>query len=129
MASFTIDRKGRMCVRRYMVGYLFVCILLVLEASLVFEETGKAEQGQHVYKMYCVMCHGSFGQGDGPLAADLTPTPANLASADVQHKSDEKLLTSIRRGKPGTSMPAWDGDLSKKDILNVFAYVRSLSHK
>ncbi len=124
-----IDSQGGIRVRLHMVGCLLVCFLFVLEASLVFGEAGTAEQGEHVYKMYCVMCHGSTGQGDGPLAADLTPRPANLTSEDMQHKSDEKLLKIIRKGKPGTSMPAWEGDLTNKDILNVFAYVRSLSHQ
>ena len=62
-----------------------------------------------------------------PLAKGLTPPPANLTSEDVRQDSDEELLGIIRNGKPGTAMPPWKASLSEQQILDVLAYVRSLS--
>ena len=100
--------------------------LLIVSAPSVFGNMGDVEHGQQVYETYCVTCHGTTGQGDGPLAADLNPRPANLTSTKIRQASDEMIVTSIRKGKSGTAMPAWEGDLSDQDIIHVFRYVRDL---
>ncbi len=114
-------------MKNKIIGWLTTIIMVgALVAPLVWAEVGNVEQGQKVYEMYCVMCHGSAGQGDGPLAIDLNPPPAALTREEVRKYTDEKLLTIIQKGSPGTSMPGWESDLSKQDIQNVFVFVRSL---
>ena len=44
----------------------------------------------------------------------------------IQKKPEKELLKIIQEGKPGTSMPAWKGDLSDQHIQNVLAYLRGL---
>jgi mono/diheme cytochrome c family protein len=86
---------------------------------------GNAEIGESVYRTNCFNCHGAKGRGDGPVADSLTPRPADLTSEIVQKKTEKELLTIIREGKPGTSMPAWKKDLSNQHIQDVLAYVRN----
>ena len=118
-------------MRYNMIGVFLASVLLVsvVWTHLALGKVSDAGQGEEVYEMYCVMCHGVTGKGDGALAVDLTPPSADLTREAVQNYSDEELLTIIRKGRPGTSMPAWEGDLSNQDILNVFSYVRSLRQK
>ena len=87
---------------------------------------GSAEAGEKVYRSNCLNCHGSKGKGDGPIAASLTPPPADLSNPKVQDKEDEALLSIIQNGITGTSMPAWKNDLSNQQILDVFTYLRTL---
>ena len=86
--------------------------------------TGNADRGESVYRTHCSNCHGSKGQGDGPVADSLTPRPADLTSEMVRKKPEKELLIIIREGKPGTSMPSWKGVLSDQHIQDVLAYLR-----
>jgi high-affinity iron transporter len=104
------------------VGVVFV----MLSGGVVLADvvTGNAEKGADVYRTYCLNCHGAQGRGDGPVADQLTPRPANLTAEKVQQKSEKDLLAIVREGKPGTSMPAWKGELSDQKMLDVLAYLR-----
>src|SRR5688572_18647682 len=59
--------------------------------------------GAKAYARACAVCHGRRGEG---YRADFAPALANaefLATA-----SDELLRNAIVRGRPGTTMSAWD---------------------
>jgi mono/diheme cytochrome c family protein len=101
----------------------FLCLIAFLTEA--YGESGTPEQGYNTYTKYCVGCHGTNGKGDGPLAQILNPPPADLASAKVQSKTDEVLLSTIRKGRPGTAMPSWEKDLSQQEIHNVLAHLRT----
>ena len=111
--------------RWQVVAFLWLIGLLI--PTVACGEAGDAAKGESVFKNFCVMCHGPQGKGDGPAAKGLTPPPANLTSEDVRQDPDEELLGIIRNGKPGTAMPPWKTSLSEQQILDVLAYVRSLS--
>ena len=54
----------------------FVAISVVLPAVLVACAPQPEKVGRTLYQEYCTSCHGTSGQGDGPLAADLDrPVP------------------------------------------------------
>jgi high-affinity iron transporter len=84
--------------------------------------------GEGIYAARCAQCHGTAGRGDGPLAAGLSPPPANLT---VRSGAAPALpLDSYRRltyGVPGTAMPAFDPVLSRQDRWDAVAYVLSLT--
>ncbi len=84
------------------------------------------EKGEEIYKTYCVNCHGIQGKGDGPASKMLTPTPANFTSKKTKGKADKELLSIIGNGKPKTAMPPWKNSLSKEQIQDVLAYIRTL---
>lgn len=74
-------------------------------------------KGRQLYAANCAICHGqtgrstmlgapSFDRGNGLLRPDLT------------------LLAAIRSGK--NAMPAFQGILADRDIMDVIAYLRTL---
>lgn len=86
---------------------------------------GNSTNGKVLYDTYCTNCHGSQGKGDGPVGQSLIPPAADLTV--TEQKSDKQLLDVIRKGRPGTAMPSWKGDLSDAEIHDVLSYVRALS--
>ncbi len=85
-------------------------------------------RGQTIYEQHCVICHGSDGHGDGPMAATLNPPPADLHAAHVDYHDDQQLHDWIEGGINGSAMPAFKGKISDTDIWNLVNYVRSLRH-
>ena len=56
----------------------------------------------------CAVCHGTRGQGDGPLHKSLNPVPANFTMFQrLYTRSDNRLHKEITHGIPWTAMPAW----------------------
>jgi len=74
--------------------------------------------GMALYRIRCADCHGLDARGyRGP---DLTA----LLGGDV---TDERLFQTIRKGVPGTDMPATrELDTSDDDLLMMIAYLRKL---
>ncbi|MEZ6136770.1 MAG: c-type cytochrome [Pirellulaceae bacterium] len=75
-----------------------------------------------LYLSKCASCHGSDGLGDGLAARFLYPRPRNLqaeplriASTRNAIASDQDIAQVIRRGLPGTSMPAFP-DLKDDEV-------------
>jgi alcohol dehydrogenase (cytochrome c) len=74
--------------------------------------------GMAAYRVTCADCHGLDASGyRGP---DLVAFIAGGAT-------DERLFDTIRKGVPGTEMPAQRDDVSDNDILQIMAYLRNLS--
>lgn len=92
-------------------------------------EDGEAPpDGGALYARMCALCHGARGEG---YTADAAPQLANaelLATA-----SDAFLAHAIARGRPGTTMSAWDrahgGPLSDRDIDAIVAFMRTWQTK
>ncbi|MGH1420081.1 MAG: c-type cytochrome [Hyphomicrobiaceae bacterium] len=84
--------------------------------------------GKSVYESHCAMCHGTDGLGGGKPENALAPSPALLAYMIRRPISvDEYLLWAISDGGEqfNTRMPAFKTTLSRDDIWNVIAYMRS----
>ena len=85
-----------------------------------------------MFDFYCVLCHGTGGNGDGFNAYTLTTPPAKLADPNLMTKlSDAQIKTVVKKGGAALGlslqMPSW-GDLFKVQDLNALvAYVRTLS--
>jgi len=84
---------------------------------------GNVAKGRTLFVRHCAGCHGPEGQGNGYKL--LGPDPANLATAITKKKPDAELLRTIHEGKP--NMPAWKTIMSKEEIRNVLAYIRTLT--
>jgi mono/diheme cytochrome c family protein len=117
-----------------MQTHLQVALTIIL--AMVFGEMvwadglrGNAENGERVYRINCLNCHGATGRGDGPVAESLTPRPADFTTETVQNKQEKELLKIIREGKPGTSMPSRQGELSDQHIHDVLVYLRGFGGK
>ena len=74
--------------------------------------------GMALYRQQCADCHGLDGTGyRGP----------DLVAAISGGMVDERLFDTIRKGVPGTEMPAASTiDVADDDILQVIAYLKSI---
>jgi copper transport protein len=80
-------------------------------------------RGQELYQQGCTMCHGLNGRGDGPLAATLSPRPADLRAHVAQH-TEGQLWLWLSDGVPGTAMPAFRSSLTDEDRWSIINYLR-----
>jgi mono/diheme cytochrome c family protein len=110
-----------------------------LQPQTVSWSGGDAANGHALYGMYCLMCHGAEGKGDGPAAAALDPKPRDFttgrfyidANANDQTGEDVDLARVIRES-PGAfggspSMPAWKSTFSEAQVRDLVAYVHQLA--
>lgn len=75
----------------------------------------------------CQVCHGSRGDGMGPLAGQFDPPPRNFACAQtVKAIPDGQLFWIIQNGSPGTSMPSF-GMLRDEQIWQLVTYLRAFA--
>lgn len=87
-----------------------------------------AAAGAKVYSTNCSGCHGASGQGQPGVAPPLVGNPFVTG--------DEKAVTAavtnglhgvvVMGQSYGAQMPPWKASLSKTDIANVVAYIRTL---
>tara|TARA_B110000858_G_scaffold77483_1_gene89786 strand:+ start:25008 stop:25781 length:774 start_codon:yes stop_codon:yes gene_type:complete len=78
-------------------------------------------EGRDLYKAYCQICHGAFGEGQ-TMGKPLTDVPA-------KRLMDQQLIDVIVDGRAGTGMPAWGDSLSEVEIFDIASYIRSFQGK
>ena len=84
-------------------------------------------QGRAVYEQNCVSCHGPTGRGDGPLARNLRPRPADFRVHMAAGHTDGELFNWLTNGVPETAMPAYGGQLSEAERWHVINYIRGFA--
>lgn len=109
------DRLARLVYLSKVLATLLVAVLAAsLSSSLYAADTFK---GRQLYSSNCAVCHGQNGRS-------MMPSAPNFDRGEGVMKPDFALLASIRSGK--NAMPAFQGILSDRDIMDVIAYVRTL---
>ena len=90
-----------------------VSILLVLVHAAAADETS-VRMGAKVYENNCSNCHGDNLQNNSSIAFDLR-----------RLKTDEysRFVNSVLHGK--NAMPSWEGALTRQQIEDIWAYVRT----
>jgi len=117
---------------------LFSCLAVVALLSwaklLSAAGAGDPKSGERLYKQYCVPCHGKEGRGDGTRVTveNLDPQPRNHTDGNyMNNRSDLHLFKVIYYGGYSMNlshiMPPWNHILSKQDVLDVVAFVRTLA--
>jgi copper transport protein len=89
-------------------------------------DTATLAQGQQLFAQNCAICHGAYGKGDGPYAANLNPRPVDLTGSHLTTHTDGDLYWWVSHGIAGTGMPSFSGTLTDQDIWSIIRYVRSL---
>lgn len=97
------------------------CAGTLLAVALTFAPPASAadmRNGERLYGAHCLVCHGATGAADMPGAPDLR-------RGRVLLRPDAQLAQSIKRGRG--AMPGYYGVLTDREILDVVAYLRTLS--
>ena len=93
------------------------------------DSRAKLARGALVFDRACSSCHGRNGQGTGPEAFALVPAPADLEwlRNTPKGRADPYIYWSIAEGghEFESDMPAFKGNLPRKDIWAVIAYIRA----
>ena len=90
------------------------------------------QNGQNIFKANCAQCHGLTGNGDGPLASHLDPTPAVLSDPEItgnDHSTAYDNFQVISVGIANTAMVAWSEFLPEADLWDVSYFIRTFSNK
>jgi len=89
--------------------------------------------GKVLFDRECAVCHGTTGEGDGPVAELCDPAPRNFADGLYKLRTTESgelptdadLTKSVTDGIPGTAMPSFR-HLGADAISDVIAYLKTL---
>lgn len=85
-------------------------------------------QGKSIYdgKGACFNCHGKDGDGNGPLAAQLNPSPRNFQHHGFwRHRTEGEIFWVIKNGSAGTAMVGFGGQLTDGEIWALLQYIRN----
>ena len=124
-----LDTSARGLVR----GSLVVALVAAVASAQQPPAAGAPPtRGAELFARQCAVCHGVAGRGDGEAAYLLDPKPRNFAagmfrvvSTDDGVPTDDDLLSTLRRGLPGSAMPPWE-HLGDDDLRALVAEVRRL---
>jgi cytochrome c oxidase cbb3-type subunit 2 len=96
--------------------------LPVTEANLL--------RGKEIFLQRCVGCHGIDGDGKGPGASFMSPSPADFTDKDDACCGGDTgpgdFYYRILRGWPGTAMENFGERLSVDDIWRVVLFVKTI---
>ncbi len=122
------------------IAKLLLLGFVALFTSGVLASPPAAFEGRRLYVSYCLLCHGTDGAGDGPLAKAMKISPADLTTT-IRSRSDT-ILTKIITGRGGqtitgrerhnllsASMPEWKNLFDPAQVDALIAYLRFLSRK
>jgi len=98
---------------------IIATLTLIVSAGLSW--AGAAE-GKEVYTAKCAPCHGANGEGKAAMAKMLNVTIPQLASKEVQAKTDAQLQAVILKGQ-GKMKPI---AITEKQAGDVVAFLRTL---
>jgi mono/diheme cytochrome c family protein len=79
-------------------------------------------KGKALYEIYCLVCHGAQGKGDGPIASKIPPPPS-YKSDRVMSFHPGRIFHVITMG--ANKMPSYAAQLAPEERWQVITYVRS----
>ncbi|MCA8965154.1 MAG: c-type cytochrome [Planctomycetes bacterium] len=91
------------------------------------------DPGARLYLRHCAICHGAAGDADTVICELLLPRPNpfrqglfKLVSTTNGMPTEDDLVTTLRRGMPGSTMMSWDW-MGEPDLRALARYVRGLA--
>lgn len=80
-------------------------------------------KGKALYEIYCLVCHGEQGKGDGPIASKIPP-PSAYKSDRVLGFLPGRLFHVVTLGS--NKMPSYAAQLSPDDRWLIITYIRAV---
>ncbi len=93
---------------------------------------GEFTRGGQLFNLYCAVCHGSNGKGDGPASIQspdgyIKPVPANFTESGSDFQNYGRWVWKAREGVETTNMPPWKEALSDTEIFQIIYYIQGFS--
>lgn len=112
-----------------LIWLVSICSAIVLTIDARAQDEPNALIGSHLYRSYCLVCHGTDGKNPGPVARNLDLKPADLSSERYQTQDVQDLASIIAgyRKHDGAGMPNWGMVLTRTDLLDVAAYISKIT--
>jgi mono/diheme cytochrome c family protein len=85
------------------------------------------QRGQERYEIYCRVCHGPTGEGNGQVVTFGFPKPPSLLSDDAKALTDGEIFAVIRDGRG--KMFSYGYRVKAEDRWAVIAYLRAMQLK
>ncbi|MBF0429673.1 MAG: cytochrome c [Fibrobacteria bacterium] len=83
------------------------------------------KKGREAYDIFCIVCHGKLGEGDGPvIGPNRFPAPPTLHSEAARAYKDGQFFHIITYGK--NIMPSYADKLGETDRWHVVNYLHAL---
>jgi mono/diheme cytochrome c family protein len=95
-----------------------------LKSPLDVSNVRARERGAFVFSNFCVVCHGTGGAGNGPVAQRGYPPPPSLLVEHALKMKDGQLFHVLTYGQ--NNMPSYASQLSREDRWNAILYVRTM---
>lgn len=95
-----------------------------VEPTRALAPAAALERGKRVYQVFCGVCHGAAGKGDGPVVARGFPAPPPLDAPNAMKMTDEQMFAIVTNGQ--RNMPGYAAQVSPEDRRHAILYVRSL---
>ena len=113
-------------------GVLWLTVLFFL-AIAADPNPAWAQTAEDNYRLYCVQCHGTLGNGEGinQTAGGLTVSPIDHSyTKEMSKRTDEELRLAVSEGGDAVEkselMPPWGKTLSENEINDLVGYLRTL---
>lgn len=101
-------------------------VLDTLPVNPVRADETSVQRGEILFSIYCALCHGDGGQGDGPLAEYYEERPLrSLTSDNIRAQFDGQIFRTITEGF--SRMPPQAEALSPRERWDVINYLRTLT--
>ncbi len=81
--------------------------------------------GKELYKLYCAICHGTKGKGDGIAGMAIKPRPSNFTKDIVQNQTDGAVFWKMTEGK--APMASYKETLTEEQRWQLVNFIRSLN--
>lgn len=82
-------------------------------------------RGEALYKVFCTPCHGSRGDGDGPvIGPDRFPAPPSLHTDQARQYRDGTIYHILTKGM--NKMPSYAAQLEPTERWQVILFLRAL---
>lgn len=82
------------------------------------------ERGKKMYQIYCQVCHGAGGEGNGPVSLRGYPPPPSLLLDNTRKMKDGQIFHIISNGYK--NMPSYGSQIVQQDRWVTVSYIRKL---
>lgn len=82
------------------------------------------EEGKKKYDIYCGICHGVGGKGDGNIAPKMLLAPPTLVGDKIKSWNDQQIFHIITNGRG--MMGSYAAQIKPDDRWKIINYVRKL---